>query len=167
MRQGLQHRVLGFVWIETRSIPVAYGSAGGGTLSPDLRGKPDSLICLGASMKVERMSARSLTIAAIGAAAIALAVSAPQFAQSAADRAQLGALSTSEGIYVDRKGFGIVKGAAKSVPTEAQLTKLGAQEVKEGAIIIRVGEKLYLVDTDPSAKSMYNGWAEEAFRGGA
>jgi hypothetical protein len=30
-----------------------------------------------------------------------------------------------------------------------------------------VGEKLYLVDTDPAAKSMYNGWAEEAFRGGA
>ncbi len=113
------------------------------------------------------MSARSLTIAAIGAAAIALAVSAPQLAISSTERAQLGALNASEGIYVDKKAFGIVKGMAKSIPTEAQLTKLGAQEVKDGAIIIRVGEKLYLVDTDPAAKSMYNGWAEEAFRGGA
>lgn len=118
-------------------------------------------------MKVERMSARSLTIAAIGAAAIALAVSAPQFAQSAAERAQLGALNTSEGIFVDKKAFGIVKGTAKTAPTEAQLMKLGAQEVKDGAIIVRVGDKLYLVDTDPAVKSMFNGWAEEAFRGGA
>lgn len=130
-------------------------------------GRLDRLICLGASRKVERMSARTLTIAAIGAAAIALAVSAPQLAKSAADRAQLGALNTSEGIYVDRKAFGIVKGTAKTTPTEAQLMKLGAQEVKDGAIIVRVGDKLYLVDTDPAVKSMFNGWAEEAFRGGA
>lgn len=113
------------------------------------------------------MSVRKVTIAAIGVAAVALAVSAPKLAISAADRTQLGALSASEGIYVDRKAFSIVKGTAKTAPTEAQLTKLGAQEVKDGAIIIRVGEKLFLVDTDPAAKSMYNGWAEEAFKGGA
>jgi hypothetical protein len=43
--------------------------------------------------------------------------------------------------------------------------KLGAQEVKEGAIIIRAGDKLYLVDADPAAKSMYGGWAADAFGG--
>ena len=112
------------------------------------------------------MSARSLTFLALGAAAVALAVSMPKLVVSAQERAQLGPLNANEGIYVDRKGFGIVKGTAKTDPT-AQLMKLGAQEVKEGAIILRVGDKLFLVDTDPSTKSMYNGWAEEAFRGGA
>ena len=51
---------------------------------------------------------------------------------------------------------------AKGDPT-ADLMKLGAKEVKDGAIIVRVGEKLYLVDADPSAKSFYTGWAGEAF----
>jgi hypothetical protein len=45
--------------------------------------------------------------------------------------------------------------------------KLGAQEVKTGAIIVRAGDKLYLVDTDPAGgKSyLYTGWAAEAFSG--
>jgi hypothetical protein len=114
------------------------------------------------------MSSNKSTFLVLGAAAIALAAaSLPKLAISAPERAQLGPLSTSEGIYVDKKSFGIVKGAAKAEPTEAQLTKLGAKEVKDGAIIFRVGDKLYLVDTDPKAKSMYSGWAEEAFEGGA
>ena len=112
------------------------------------------------------MSARALTIFALGAISAALVASVPQLARSAQERTQLGALNANEGIYVDVKGFGVIKGSAKSDPT-AQLSKLGATEVKEGAIIIRVGDKLYLVDTDPAAKSMYNGWAAEAFRGGA
>lgn len=111
------------------------------------------------------MSARALTILALGTASIAIAASVPQLARSAQERTQLGALNANEGIYVDVKGFGVIKGSAKSDPT-AQLTKLGAQEVKEGAIIIRVGDKLYLVDTDPASKSMFSGWAAEAFRGG-
>ena len=44
-----------------------------------------------------------------------------------------------------------------------QIMKLGAKEVKDGAIIVRLGEKLYLVDADPSAKSYYTGWAGDAF----
>ena len=43
--------------------------------------------------------------------------------------------------------------------------KLGATEVKDGAIIFRVGDKLYLVDADPKAKSLYHGWASDAFYG--
>jgi len=110
------------------------------------------------------MSARAFTILALGAVSIALAASVPQLARSAQERMQLGALNANEGIYVDVKGFNVVKGAAKSDPS-AQLMKLGATEVKDGAIIIRAGDKLYLVDTDPKAKSLYSGWAQEAFEG--
>lgn len=111
------------------------------------------------------MSAQRHTLlAALGISALALAVSVPKLAISAQERTQLSALSASEGIYVDRKSFSVVRGTAKTDPT-AQIMKLGAQEVKEGAIIIRAGEKLYLVDADPAAKSMYSGWAAEAFAG--
>ena len=79
----------------------------------------------------------------------------PKLAISAQERTQLGALSASEGIYVDRKSFGVVRGTAKTDPA-AQIMKLGAQEVKEGAIIIRAGDKLYLVDADPDAKSLFD-----------
>jgi hypothetical protein len=113
------------------------------------------------------MSSNKTTFLVLGAAAIALVSSLPKLAISATERAQLGPLSASEGIYVDTKSFGIIKGAAKAAPTEAQLTRLGAKEVQGGAIIVRVGEKLYLVDTDPSVKSMYSDWAQQAFTGGA
>jgi len=108
------------------------------------------------------MSTRRLTLLALGVAAIGFAAFASKLAVSAQERAQLGALNVSEGIYVDRKNFGIIKGAAKTDPT-AQIMKLGAKEVKDGAIIFRAGDKLYLVDADPSAKSLYTGWAAEAF----
>lgn len=113
------------------------------------------------------MSSSRLTFLVLGAAALALAASLPKLAVSAPERTQLGPLNASEGIYVNSKSFGIIKGAAKVDPTEAQLTKLGAKEVKEGAIIFRVGDKLYLVDTDPNVKSMHSGWAQDAFSGGA
>ena len=111
------------------------------------------------------MSARSITLLALGAA-IGFAASTSNPAISAQDRTQLGALKASEGIYVDPKTFNIVKGSSKTDPT-AHMVKLGAQEVKAGAIIFRAGDKLYLVDTDPAAgKSyLYSGWAAEAFSG--
>lgn len=107
------------------------------------------------------MSARSLTILALGAA-IGVAASVSMLSVSAQERSQLGALKASEGIYVDTKNFTIIKGMAKSDPS-AHMMKLGAQEVKDGAIIVRAGDKLYLVDADPAAKSLYTGWAAEAF----
>jgi hypothetical protein len=112
------------------------------------------------------MSTRKLTLFAMGLAAIVFAASMSKLALSAQERTELGPLKASEGIYIDRKSFDIVKGTAKSDPT-AQLMKLGATEVKDGAIIVRVGEKLYLVDADPAAKSLYTGWAQEAFYGRA
>jgi hypothetical protein len=100
----------------------------------------------------------------LGISALGLAASVPKLAISAQERVQLGALNPGEGIYVDRMNFGVVKGATKADPTP-DIMKLGAQEVKAGAIIVRAGDKLYLVDTDPAAKSMYSGWAADAFAG--
>ena len=110
------------------------------------------------------MSARSISLLALGAA-IGFAASMSNIAVSQ-ERAQLGALKVSEGIYVDPKTFNIVKGTSKTDPT-AHMAKLGALEVKSGAIIVRAGDKLYLVDTDPAVgKSfLYSGWAAEAFSG--
>lgn len=105
------------------------------------------------------MSTPKLTMLAMGVAAL---VSAAFMSKLAFSATQLGPLNVTEGIYVDRKGFDIVKGTAKGDPT-ADLMKLGAKEVKEGAIIVRVGEKLYLVDADPTAKHYYTGWAGDAF----
>ena len=112
------------------------------------------------------MSTRKRTLFAMGVAAMLSAAFMSKLAFSAQERTQLGALNASEGIYVDRKGFGIIKGTASGDPT-AQLEKLGAKEVKDGAIIVRVAEKLYLVDADPAAKSYYTGWAAQAFGGGS
>lgn len=111
------------------------------------------------------MPTRAVTLLVVGATAVALAASLSKIAISAQERMQLGALAANEGIYVDTKGFAVIRGTAKADPT-AQLAKLGAQEVKQGAIIVRVADKLYLVDTDPNSKSLYTSWAEEAFTGG-
>ena len=89
------------------------------------------------------MSARKLTVLAMVAAALVSAAFMSKLAFSAQERTQLGALSASEGIYIDRKSFDIIKGTAKVDPT-ADLMKLGAKEVKNGAIVVRVREKLYL-----------------------
>jgi hypothetical protein len=64
----------------------------------------------------------------------------------------LGQLGSNEGIYVDMKGFKISKGAAKGDASK-HVAKLGAREVTNGAIIFRAGEKLYIVDGSPPAKT--------------
>ena len=63
-----------------------------------------------------------------------------------------GQLESNEGIYVDMKDFKITKGVAKGDPS-AQIVKLGAREVSDGAIIFRSGAKLYIVDGIPPAKT--------------
>jgi hypothetical protein len=66
----------------------------------------------------------------------------------------VGQLGSNEGIYVDMKDFKIAKGTAKDdASVQAQIAKLGAREVKDGAIIFRAGDKLYLVDRHPSAST--------------
>jgi hypothetical protein len=64
----------------------------------------------------------------------------------------VGQLASNDGIYVDVKDFKVAKGTAKDdALVRAQIAKLGAREVKDGAIIFRSGDKLYLVDRHPSA----------------
>jgi hypothetical protein len=63
-----------------------------------------------------------------------------------------GQLDSNEGIYVDMKDFKITKGVAKGDPS-AQIAKMGAREVSDGAIIFRAGAKLYIVDGRPPAKT--------------
>jgi hypothetical protein len=62
----------------------------------------------------------------------------------------VGQLASNEGIYVDMKDFKIAKGVAKGDPS-AQITKLGARKVSDGAIIFRHGDELYIVDGRPPA----------------
>jgi hypothetical protein len=64
----------------------------------------------------------------------------------------LGQLGANEGIYVDMKGFKISKGAAKGDATQ-HVAKLNAREVTDGAIIFRAGDKLFIVDGRPAAKT--------------
>jgi hypothetical protein len=64
----------------------------------------------------------------------------------------VGQLASNDGIYVDVKDFKIAKGTAKDgAAVQTQIAKLGAREVKDGAIIFRAGDKLYLVDRHPSS----------------
>jgi hypothetical protein len=60
----------------------------------------------------------------------------------------VGQLSSNEGIYVDMKDFKIAKGMPKG-DVSAQITKLGARKVSDGAIIFRSGDDLYIVDSRP------------------
>lgn len=60
----------------------------------------------------------------------------------------LGQLASNEGIYVNVKDFKIMKGQAKGDPS-AEITKLGARKVSDGAIIFRSGDALYIVDSKP------------------
>src|SRR5215468_4102046 len=64
----------------------------------------------------------------------------------------VGQLASNEGIYVDMKDFKIAKGVAKG-DTSAQITKLGARKVADGAIIFRSGDDLYIVDGKPPANT--------------
>jgi hypothetical protein len=57
----------------------------------------------------------------------------------------LGQLGDNEAIVVDQKGFNIAKAGAKG-ETASQIDKLHAREVADGAIIMRSGNKLYIVD---------------------
>lgn len=64
----------------------------------------------------------------------------------------VGQLASNEGIYVDVKDFKIAKGMAKGDPS-AQITKMGARKVSDGAIIFRSGDDLYIVDSKPPVNS--------------
>src|SRR5262249_24337270 len=93
-------------------------------------------------------------------AAAAAGLTAVGFTFSGAAQQPAMELRVNEGIYVDPSSFGIMKGAGKGDPT-AKIAKLGAREVSNGAIIFRVGNKLYLADAKVGQKSLLDSFWEE------
>jgi hypothetical protein len=89
----------------------------------------------------------------MGVASIGLAVVAASQLAGAAAPLALGDLANDEGIFVNMKTFKVVKGASPT-DTAAQITKLGARPVTEGAIIFRSGNQLYIVDAVPGGGQM-------------
>ena len=79
-----------------------------------------------------------------GAAAICLF----SYAWAQGNSQVVGDLADKEGLYVDLKEFKIYKGHVGG-KAAGQLGMVDAREVSEGAIIVRSGGKLYLVDTKP------------------
>jgi len=61
-------------------------------------------------------------------------------------------LGNNEGVYVDKGTFKLRIGPAKAAEgdTLAQIAKMGGKEVSDGAIIVRAGGKLFLVDGKPA-----------------
>src|SRR5262245_38504004 len=116
----------------------------------------------GASREREAQMASSskVSMLVVGAAALCLIAAVAKLATAAQDKSELGGLNANEGIFVDPKSFNIVKGSAKTDPS-AQIVKLGAREVTNGAIIFRAGDKLYLVDANPAEKSLINAFWDD------
>jgi hypothetical protein len=79
-----------------------------------------------------------------GAAARGLA----GFAWAQGSSQVIGDLADKEAMYVDLKEFKIHKGRV-GAKAASQLGIVDAREVSEGAVIVRSGAKLYLVDTKP------------------
>ena len=59
-------------------------------------------------------------------------------------------LANNEGVYVEKGSFKLTVGASKSDDPVGLITKMGAKEVANGAVIFRSGDKLYIVDGKPS-----------------
>ena len=76
----------------------------------------------------------------------------------------LGDLTSGQAIFADGKTFKIATGKTTGDIT-AQLTALGAKEVTGGAIIVRSGDKLYIIEGKPpipapqAMKNFQDNWA--------
>ena len=100
------------------------------------------------------LSKRSLLTG--GAATVGLAVANARIAHAAAPIEDLAA---NEGIFVDKGTFKVMRGMAQVDPA-AQIMKLGARPVDQGAIIFRSGDKLYIVDAVPAGAHMLNSFRD-------
>ena len=95
------------------------------------------------------MTMIGLSIATSGLAVAFSELGMPMYMKGSDGVAELG---NNEGVYVEKGTFKLRIGAAKAAEgdTMAQITKLGGKEVSNGAIIIRAGGKLFLVDGKPA-----------------
>ena len=94
----------------------------------------------------------------LGAAALLalipyVALTQPQTSGVGTPPSDLVTLGDNDGIFVDKKTFKAIKGNGAHVNAGALLAKLDAKEVGAGAIIYRMGEKLYIVDGTPPANA--------------
>ncbi|HEU0060116.1 MAG TPA: hypothetical protein VFR19_09590 [Hyphomicrobiaceae bacterium] len=103
------------------------------------------------------MTPSKLSLLAIAAASVGLAVALSHFATAATQ--PIDDLASNEGIYVDKGSFKVMRGMAKTDPT-AQIMKLGARPVDQGAIIFRSGDQLYIVDAVPAGAHMLNSFRD-------
>ena len=90
-------------------------------------------------------AAFGLAIGVTGSAIAQLGM--PMYMKSEVDA--LATLSNNEGVYVDKGTFRLRVGTAKADPMP-QITQMGGKEVANGAIIVRTGGKLYIVDGKPA-----------------
>ena len=90
-----------------------------------------------------------LSIATSGLAVAFSELGMPMYMKGSDAVAELG---NNEGVYVENGTFKLRIGAAKVADgdTMAQITRMGGKEVANGAIIVRSGGKLYLVDGKPA-----------------
>ena len=95
------------------------------------------------------MTMIGLSIATSGLAIAFSELGMPMYMKGSDAVAELG---NNEGVYVEKGNFKLRIGAAKAAEgdTMAQITKLGGKEVSNGAIIVRAGGKLFLVDGKPA-----------------
>jgi hypothetical protein len=92
----------------------------------------------------------------IGAAGVAVAdfgmsgpgsqLGMPQYMK--AESKALASLNDGEAVFVNKSTFGLHLGKPKAALTDAALDK-GGHQVSNGAVIVRKGGKLYLVDAAP------------------
>lgn len=101
------------------------------------------------------MSPSKVSLLLVAAAAAGFAVTASRFAIAAPEKGEIATLGPNHGIVVDPKTFAVTKGVSKTDPT-AHIVKLGAREVTNGAVIFRVGDKLYIADANLAQKSLMN-----------
>jgi hypothetical protein len=107
---------------------------------------------------MERVMMPSKLLLIAGIAAVGLAVATTRLVTAAPTEG----LANNEGIFLDVKTFKMHRGVAKTDPT-AQIMKLGARQVAEGAIIFRSGDKLHLVDAAPGGGMQLFQSFEDAF----
>jgi hypothetical protein len=95
------------------------------------------------------MTMIGLSVATSGLAVAFSELGMPMYMKGSEAVAELG---NNEGVYVEKGTFKLRIGAAKAAEgdTMAQITKMGGKEVSNGAIIVRAGGKLFLVDGKPA-----------------
>lgn len=86
----------------------------------------------------------------IGIGIGACAAMASSLALGSVQLEQIGSLSNNQGIVVDVVTFRVVKGTASTDDNAARLISVNAKQLKEGAIVFRAADKLYVVDANPA-----------------